>query len=164
VRGLDYYNATVFEWVTSALGSQGAVCSGGRYDGLFAQLGGRPTPGVGFGIGMERVLLLLRDTRPAVSDAPLAYVVHAGDGAAAVAMPVAERLRDAGHAVIVNAGGGSFKAQMKRADTSGARVALIIGDNEVTAGTVTVKPLRDGGEQIVVPASEIVARAGTWKQ
>jgi histidyl-tRNA synthetase len=163
VRGLDYYNATVFEWVTSALGSQGAVCSGGRYDGLFAQLGGKPTPGVGFGIGMERVLLLLREAMPAINDAPLAYVVHAGDGAAAVATPIAERLRDAGHAVIVNAGGGSFKAQMKRADASGARVALIIGDNEVAARTVTVKPLRDGGEQIIVPASEIVARAGTWK-
>jgi histidyl-tRNA synthetase len=164
VRGLDYYNATVFEWVTSALGSQGAVCSGGRYDGLFAQLGGKPTPGVGFGIGVERVLLLLREARPAIDDAPLAYVVHAGDGAAALAASLAERLRDAGHAVIVHAGGGSFKSQMKRADASGAQVALIVGDNEVAAGTVTVKPLRDGGEQIIVPAGEIVARAGTWKQ
>jgi histidyl-tRNA synthetase len=164
VRGLDYYNATVYEWVAAGLGSQGSICSGGRYDGLFEQLGGKPTPGVGFGIGINRVLLLLHEAGRAIDDAPVAYIVHAGDAATALALPLAEQLRDAGHAVVVNAGGGSFKAQMKRADASGARVALIIGDNEVTAGTVTLKPLRDGGAQLAVPLHDVAARIGALRQ
>jgi histidyl-tRNA synthetase len=157
VRGLDYYNATVFEWVTQRLGTQGAVCSGGRYDGLFEQLGGKPTPGCGFGIGTERVLLLLQDAGRTVDDAPLAYVVHAGDSAAPVARRIGETLRDHGHAVVVHAGGGSFKSQMKKADASGARYALVIGDDEVAAGTVAVKPLRAPGEQVAVPAATLAS-------
>ena len=157
VRGLDYYNATVFEWVTTRLGAQSAVCSGGRYDGLFEQLGGKPTPGCGFGIGTERVLLLLQDAGRKTDDAPLAYVVHAGAAAGPLAREVAEALRDNGHAVVVHAGGGSFKAQMKRADASGAQFALVIGDDEAAAGTVAVKPLRVQGEQVAVPVSALAA-------
>jgi len=155
VRGLDYYNATVFEWVTTRLGAQSAVCSGGRYDGLFEQLGGKPTPGCGFGIGASRVLLLLQEGGRKVDDAPLAYVVHAGAAAGPLARRVAETLRDHGHAVVVHAGGGSFKAQMKKADASGARFALVIGDDEAAAGTVAVKPLRVPGEQVAVPVATI---------
>ncbi len=155
VRGLDYYNATVFEWVTTRLGAQSAVCSGGRYDGLFEQLGGKPTPGCGFGIGAERVVLLLQDADRKVGDAPLAYVVHAGTAAAKLARRVAEMLRDDGRAIVVNASGGSFKSQMKRADGSGAAFALIIGDDEVAADAVSLKPLRDVGEQVVVPVTAL---------
>ncbi len=112
VRGLDYYNRTVFEWVTTRLGAQGTVAGGGRYDGLFEQLGGTPTPACGFAIGIERLVLLLREA-PAREAAPDAYVVHVGAGAAALALATAERLRDAGLAVVVHAGGGVFKSQMK---------------------------------------------------
>jgi histidyl-tRNA synthetase len=157
VRGLDYYNATVFEWVTTQLGAQSAVCSGGRYDGLFEQLGGKPTPGCGFGIGAERVLLLLQDAGRKIDADPLAYVVHLGDAASPLARRMAEALRGDGHAVVVHAGGGSFKSQMKKADASGARFALIIGDDEAAAGTVAVKPLRAQGEQVAVPASALAA-------
>ena len=160
VRGLDYYNRTVFEWVTDRLGAQGTVTGGGRYDGLFEQLGGRPTPACGFAIGIERMILLLQDSQRDDRGAPFAYLVHAGDAAAALASRVAETLRDAGHAVVVHAGGGSFKTQMKRADASGARFALIIGDVEAAAGTVAVKPLREPGAQIAMPASDLVARLG----
>jgi histidyl-tRNA synthetase len=155
VRGLDYYNATVFEWVTDRLGAQSAVCSGGRYDGLFEQLGGKPTPGCGFGIGAERVLLLLQDAGRRVDAAPLAYVVHAGESAGPLARKVAEALRDGGHAIVLNASGGSFKSQMKKADASGARFALVIGDDEAAAGTVAVKPLRTQGDQVAVPATAL---------
>jgi histidyl-tRNA synthetase len=157
VRGLDYYNATVFEWVTTQLGAQSAVCSGGRYDGLFEQLGGKPTPGCGFGIGAERVLLLLQDAGRKIDADPLAYVVHLGDAASPLARRMAEALRGDGHAVVVHAGGGSFKSQMKKADASGAHFALIIGDDEAAAGTVAVKPLRVTGEQIAVPAATLAA-------
>ncbi len=158
VRGLDYYNRTVFEFVTDRLGAQGTVAGGGRYDGLFEQLGGKPTPACGFGMGIERMILLLQDARRDAGPVPLAYVVHAGDAAAKLGRAAAEALRDAGHGVVVNAGGGSFKSQMKRADASGARYALIIGDNEAAAGTVAVKPLRGGDEQTEVPAGQIAAR------
>ena len=158
VRGLDYYNSTVYEWVTSRLGAQSAVCSGGRYDGLFAQLGGKPTPGCGFGIGVERVLLLLQDDGRTASDAPDAYVVHVGERATLLALEVAESLRDAGLAITVHAGGGNFGSQMKRADASGARFALIVGENEADARVVGVKPLRDAGEQIALPPGELAAR------
>ena len=157
VRGLDYYNATVFEWVTTQLGAQSAVCSGGRYDGLFEQLGGKPTPGCGFGIGAERVVLLLQDAGRKIDADPLAYVVHSGDAASPLARRVAEELRGDGHAVVVHAGGGSFKSQMKKADASGARFALIIGDDEAAAGTVAVKPLRAEGEQVAVPAAALAS-------
>ncbi|MBU6485925.1 MAG: ATP phosphoribosyltransferase regulatory subunit, partial [Betaproteobacteria bacterium] len=152
------YNRTVFEFVTDRLGAQGTVAGGGRYDGLFEQLGGKPTPACGFGMGVERMILLLQDARCGARPVPLAYVVYAGDAAAKLARAAAEALRDAGHAVVVNAGGGSFKSQMKRADASGARYALIIGDDEAAAGTVAVKPLRGGDEQTEVPAGHIAAR------
>lgn len=157
VRGLDYYNSTVFEWVTTRLGAQGAVCSGGRYDGLFEQLGGKPTPGCGFGIGAERVLLLLKDAGRNVEQLPLAYIVHAGDAASALARRVAERLRDDRLAVVLHAGGGSFKSQMKKADASGARYALVIGDDEAARDVVGVKPLRETAEQRDVTVAELAA-------
>jgi histidyl-tRNA synthetase len=160
VRGLDYYNRTVFEWITDRLGAQGTVAAGGRYDGLFEQLGGKPTPACGFAMGIERMILLLQESRHETRDAPLAYVVHAGDAAAPLARRVADTLRDAGHMAVVHAGGGGFKAQMKRADASGARYALIIGDDEAAKGTVSVKPLRESGEQFAVAASDIVSRLG----
>ncbi|HEY1327862.1 MAG TPA: histidine--tRNA ligase [Casimicrobiaceae bacterium] len=157
VRGLDYYNRTVFEWVTDALGAQGTVAGGGRYDGLFEQLGGKPTPATGFGLGIERMILLLQEQREARVAAPDAYIVHAGDAAGALARRVAETLRDAGYATVLNAGGGSFKSQMKRADASGAPYALIVGDDEAAAASVSIKPLR-GGEQFTVPAGEVAVR------
>ena len=158
VRGLDYYNRTVFEWVTDRLGAQGTVAGGGRYDGLFEQLGGKPTPACGFGMGIERMILLLQDARREVRNAPVAYVVHAGAAAEAMAQRVAETLRDGGRAVVVNAGGGSFKSQMKRADASGATFAIIIGDDEAAAGSVSLKPLRAQGEQSTFAVSELSAR------
>jgi len=157
VRGLDYYNRTVFEWITDRLGAQGTVAGGGRYDGLFEALGGKPTPACGFAIGIERLVLLMQQAGIVASGAPLAYVVHVGDAAGTLARSVAETLRDAGHAAIVHAGGGSFKAQMKKADASGARYALIVGDDEAAAGTVAVKPLRESGEQRTVSARDVVA-------
>jgi histidyl-tRNA synthetase len=161
VRGLDYYNALVYEWVTERLGAQSAICSGGRYDGLFEQLGGKHTPSCGFGIGAERVLLLLQASGQARADVPDAYVVHSGELASQLAMKVAESLRDNGLAVAMHAGGGSFKSQMKRADASGARVALVIGDDEVAAGCVAVKPLRGGGEQRAVPVAQVAAHVAS---
>ncbi|CAG1002804.1 histidyl-tRNA synthetase [Burkholderiales bacterium] len=156
VRGLDYYNRTVFEWITERLGAQGTVAGGGRYDGLFEALGGKPTPACGFAIGVERMILLLQHAGTAADGEPLAYVMHSGDAAGALALRVAESLRDAGHAAVVNAGGGSFKSQMKKADASGARYALIVGESEAAARTVAIKPLRDPGEQRAVPAQDIV--------
>ncbi len=158
VRGLDYYNRTVFEWVTERLGAQGTVGGGGRYDGLFAQLGGKPTPACGFGIGIERVILLMELAKSTAEAAPDAYVVHVGDPAARLARSVAEILRNAGLAIVVNAGGGTFKSQMKRADASGARYALIVGEDEATANRVGVKPLRAAGEQIAMAPAEVAAR------
>jgi len=158
VRGLDYYNRTVFEWVTDALGAQGTVAGGGRYDGLFEQLGGKPTPACGFAIGIERMILLLHAQGALRVIAPDGYVVHAGERAASVARKVAETLRDHGASIVLHAGGGSFKSQMKKADASGARLALIVGDDEAAAGTVAIKTLRDGGGQVFVPVDDIVAR------
>ena len=148
VRGLDYYNLTVFEWVTTQLGSQGTVCAGGRYDGLVEQLGGKPAPACGFAMGVERLLALWLDQGNVVErPAPDVYVVHQGEVAGRHAFKVAEHLRDVGFTVQLHCGGGSFKSQMKRADASGAALAAIIGDDEAQANEVTVKPLRDGGEQ-----------------
>ncbi|MEO8485565.1 MAG: histidine--tRNA ligase [Betaproteobacteria bacterium] len=157
VRGLDYYNRTVFEWITDRLGAQGTVAGGGRYDGLVEALGGKPAPACGFAIGVERMILLMQDAGQAADAAPLAYVVHVGDAAGGIARRVAETLRNAGRAAVVHAGGGSFKSQMKKADASGARYALIVGEDEAAAGTVAVKPLRDDGEQRAVAAHDIVA-------
>ncbi len=151
VRGLDYYNLTVFEWVSGALGAQSAVCSGGRYDGLFEQLGGKTTPGCGFGIGVERLLLLLEDKAASLPKLePDVWLVHQGAAADKIAPAVAEQLRDAGLHVVLHCGGGGFKAQMKKADASGARFAVIIGDDEAAAGQLTVKPLRQAQEQTTV--------------
>ncbi|RQW29409.1 histidine--tRNA ligase [Rhodobacteraceae bacterium CH30] len=151
VRGLDYYNQSVFEWVTTELGAQGTVCAGGRYDGLTEQLGGKPAPGIGFGMGMERVLLLLaaKDLLPKARAVDV-YLVQQGEGAAMYGMRVARSLRDAGYSVIQHLGDGSFKSQMKKADASGAEFALIVGENEMAAGTVAVKPLRTELAQEVV--------------
>ncbi|MBX3606334.1 MAG: histidine--tRNA ligase [Piscinibacter sp.] len=144
VRGMDYYNLTVFEWVTDQLGAQGTVCGGGRYDGLIEQLGGKPAPAVGFGLGIERLLLLLQELKvPVPSAAPHAYAVLPGAAALPRAMAVLEQLRAAGVAVQMHAGGGGMKAQFKRADASGARYALIFGDDELARGEVAVKDLRD---------------------
>ncbi|MBS4096668.1 MAG: histidine--tRNA ligase [Sulfuricella sp.] len=148
VRGLDYYNFTVFEWVTTRLGAQGTVCAGGRYDGLIEQIGGKPAPACGFAMGVERLLALLEDDGfKAPARVPDAYLLHVGEAADRMAMPVAEKLRDRGLNVILHCGGGSFKSQMKKADASGARYALIIGDDEAAAGEVTLKPLRELAEQ-----------------
>jgi histidyl-tRNA synthetase len=158
VRGLDYYNRTVFEWVSDRLGAQGTVAGGGRYDGLFAQLGGPPTPACGFALGVDRLVLLLRETGASVAAVPDAYVVHVGAAATDLALATAERLRDAGLAIVVHAGGGNFKAQLKKADASGARWALIVGDDEAAAHRVAVKPLRVPGEQIALPPEDIAAQ------
>ena len=152
VRGLDYYGRTVFEWVTDKLGAQGTVCAGGRYDGLISQFGGKPTPGVGFAMGVERLVLLLEtlDLVPdALSPAPHAYICAFGDAAELAALALAERLRDAlpGLRLLVNAGAGSFKSQFKKADKSGARFALILGEDELAGRVVGCKPLRDDSEQ-----------------
>ena len=162
VRGLDYYNRTVFEWVaTSAeLGAQGTVAGGGRYDYLFEMLGGKKNFACGFAIGIERMIVLLAAAGASAQSAPLAYVVHDGADAAALARNVAERLRDAGMNIVVNAGGGSMKSQMKRADASAARYALIIGQDEAGTDTVAVKPLREGGEQFAVPSRDLAQRLG----
>ena len=145
VRGLDYYNLTVFEWVTDRLGAQGTVCGGGRYDGLFELLGGKPSPAVGFAIGMERLLDLCSQAgqEPALPECQI-YMVHQGEQAQRKAAQLAEDLRDAGLRVIVHAGSAGFKAQFKRADASGAVAAVIIGGNELEAGAAGVKWLREG--------------------
>ena len=160
VRGLDYYNLTVFEWVSGALGAQSAVCSGGRYDGLFEQLGGKATPGCGFGIGIERLLLLLEARAATLPNlAPDVWLVHQGVAAGTFAPIAAEQLRDAGLSVVLHCGGGgssSFKAQMKRADAGGARFAVIIGDSEAAAGALTVKALRHTAEQRTVALEEAI--------
>jgi histidyl-tRNA synthetase len=148
VRGLDYYNLTVFEWITDALGAQGTVCGGGRYDGLFAQLGGKPAPGVGFAMGCERLVALMKDSgRAPAAPRPDAYLLHQGEGALERAFALADALRAAGHAVVLHAGGGSFKSQMKKADASGAWTALIVGEQELQAREVSVKNLRRNDEQ-----------------
>jgi histidyl-tRNA synthetase len=158
VRGLDYYNLTVFEWITDRLGAQGTVCGGGRYDGLFAQIGGKPATAAGFAMGIERLIALLRDeSAPAPGESPDVYLVHQGEAADRYAFTVAERLRDHGFTVTHHCGGGSFKSQMKRADGSGAPVAVIIGDDEANAREASVKPLREDRDQKRVPLDELPA-------
>ena len=168
VRGLDYYNKTVFEWVTTRLGAQGTICGGGRYDGLVKQLGGRDTPGIGFAMGMERLVLLLAEmSSMEMSSDPVAdvYVVAVGDEAFKLALSTVESLRGEMPRcrLVQHTGGGSFKSQMKKADKSGAQVALIWGEDEVSAGTVTVKPMRvekESGERLAqqsCPLSELPA-------
>ena len=165
VRGLDYYNRTVFEWVTDTLGAQGTVCGGGRYDGLVQQLGGkRPTPGAGFAMGLERLLLMMQQSGQH-EKAPLAdvYIVAVGNAAQTAAFRIAEQLRNGAGTeqlpqltVVVHSGGGSFKSQMKHADKSGAAYAVILGEDEVEKQTAGIKPLRRKNTQFSVPFNEIV--------
>ncbi|SPY08365.1 histidine--tRNA ligase [Oligella urethralis] len=162
VRGLDYYNLTVFEWVTDALGAQGTVCGGGRYDGLFELLGGKATPCVGFGLGLERLLELADEQ--GVFESPQEteiYFVHQGEKASQVAALLAEKCRDAGWKVMVHAGSSGFKSQFKRADLSGARWAVVIGEEELAQNKVALKPLRatENGtieHQFEVPQADLV--------
>lgn len=160
VRGLDYYNRTVFEWITESLGAQGTVCGGGRYDGLVEQLGGKPTPAVGFAMGLERLVLMLEtleltDVRRSVD----VYVVTAGEGTMMAGMKLAEQLREAisGVRVMNHFGGGNFKKQFKRADKVGAVVALVLGENEVADNTVVLKDLV-GGEQDTYNQAEVAEK------
>ncbi|ALZ77240.1 histidine--tRNA ligase [Rheinheimera sp. F8] len=161
VRGLDYYNKTVFEWVTTNLGSQGTVCAGGRYDGLVEQLGGKATPAVGFGLGLERLVLLLQSLPllPQVSNAADFYLMPLGDAAELAAVSVAEQLRLAlpGKRIMLHCGGGNLKKQLKRADKSGAAIGLLLGDSELAAGQVTVKWLRADQPQQTVLIADLAA-------
>ncbi|WP_312055090.1 histidine--tRNA ligase [Pantoea brenneri] len=159
VRGLDYYNRTVIEWVTDSLGSQGTVCGGGRYDGLVEQLGGRATPAVGFAMGMERLVLLVQAVNPdfePTSNVDV-YVIASGQGVQSAAMQLAEKLRDEAPELrlMTNFGGGNFKKQFARADKWGARVALVLGEDEVKAGQVVIKDLRRGEQQTLAQAEAV---------
>lgn len=161
VRGLDYYSKTVFEWVTTELGAQGTVCAGGRYDGLVEQLGGKATPAVGFAMGVERLVLMLQTLQciPAGLDKTAdVYIASAGEGASVAALQIAETLRSGLEQlrVQVDCTGGGFKGQLKRADKSGADYALLIGEEELAQGVVTVKPLRGGAEQARVEHSGLL--------
>lgn len=161
VRGLDYYSKTVFEWVTDALGAQGTICAGGRYDGLLEQLGGPATPGVGFAMGLERLVALLATADPSAAERdanPHVYLIRVGDAAQRDGLALAERLRDQlpELRLRMHCGGGGFKAQFRRADHSGAPYALILGDDEMASGRVALKPLRAAqGEQITLPREQV---------
>ena len=156
VRGLDYYNLTVFEWVTDRLGAQGTVCGGGRYDGLFEQFGAKHTPACGFAMGLERLLSLVQETRALQPAAQCeVYVLHQGSAADRMAFGVAEELRNHGLSVMRHCGGGSFKAQMKRADASGAVLAVILGEDEAAKNEVSVKHLRQAREQLRVARADL---------
>ncbi|MEQ9868480.1 histidine--tRNA ligase [Pectobacterium odoriferum] len=164
VRGLDYYNRTVFEWVTTSLGAQGTVCAGGRYDGMVEQLGGHATPAVGFAMGLERLVLLVQSVNPDFN-APSgvdAYLISSGAGTQVAAMQLAEKLRDAlpQLKLMTNYGGGNFKKQFARADKWGARVALVLGENEVAADQVVVKNLSNG-EQDTLAQADVASRLAT---
>lgn len=160
VRGLDYYNKTVFEWVTTALGAQGTVCGGGRYDGLVEQLGGHATPGVGFAMGLERLVLLVQEVNKDIvlPSAVDIYLVFAGEGTTVSAFQLAEKLRsELPHLrVMTHCSGGNFKKQFKRADKSGAKFALVIGESEVQNNQVVVKDLLGGAEQQTIAAADVV--------
>lgn len=160
VRGLDYYGKTVFEWVTDQLGAQGTVCAGGRYDGLVEQMGGKPTTGVGFAMGIERLVLLLEtlDKVPAqLSRQVDVYLAAFGPAAELAALTLSERLRDEvpGLRLVVNAGAGSFKSQLRKADKSGALFALVLGEDELAQQVAGVKPLRDDSPQLALGWSEL---------
>ncbi|MBU2979152.1 histidine--tRNA ligase [Alteromonas sp. C1M14] len=163
VRGLDYYNRTVFEWVTESLGSQGTVCAGGRYDGLIEQLGGKSAPAVGFAMGMERLVLLLTTLQSVDDDLRAADVYVTSMGTDSYAVQVSEMLRDAKPQwrVMMHCGGGNFKKQLKRADKSGALYAVLLGSDEATNTTATVKPLRGDGEQQTVALSSLADTLST---
>ncbi|MCE9732699.1 histidine--tRNA ligase [Pectobacterium sp. IFB5596] len=164
VRGLDYYNRTVFEWVTTSLGAQGTVCAGGRYDGMVEQLGGHATPAVGFAMGLERLVLLVQSVNPDFKAQPSVdvYLISSGAGTQVAAMQLAEKLRDAlpQLKLMTNYGGGNFKKQFARADKWGARVALVLGENEVAASQVVVKNLSNG-EQDTLAQADVASRLAT---
>lgn len=165
VRGLDYYSRTVFEWVTTRLGAQDAVCSGGRYDGLVAQLGGKPMPAIGFAMGVERLVALMEEEGVPVPDtAPHAYLVRVGALAERAGLQLAEQLREAlpQLRLIMDCSGGGFANQLKRADKSGARVALVLGEDEAKIRQVGFKPLRNTTEQVNVPWDTAAARLAPW--
>ena len=166
VRGLDYYSHTVFEWITDKLGAQGAVCAGGRYDSLVEIQGGKPFPGVGFAMGLERLVELLQMQSESSRLAPHVYLVMAGEGSTEHGMRLAEQLRQAvkGLRVQINLGGGSFKSQFKRADRSGAELALVLGEDEIQRGVATIKRLRDDSGQQQVPLEEIDAWFRAWME
>ena len=158
VRGIDYYNRTVFEWVTDQPGAQGTLCGGGRYDGLIEQFGGKPAPAAGFAMGIERLLALMEtDGKTLPTMVPDAYIVHVGEAAQAWAWQVAHALREEGVAATMHCGGGSFKSQMKKADASRARYALILGEDEVAAQQLTIKPLREAAEQTRIDLAQTIA-------
>ncbi|SON50458.1 histidine--tRNA ligase [Vibrio tapetis] len=160
VRGLDYYNRTVFEWITESLGAQGTVCGGGRYDGLVEQLGGKATPAVGFAMGLERLVLMLEELDLAeVRRSVDVYMVTAGEGTQIAAMKLAEQLREEvpGLRIMTHFGGGNFKKQFKRADKVGAAIALVLGENEIAESKVVVKDLT-GGEQTTVAQADVAAQ------
>ncbi len=165
VRGLDYYSRTVFEWVTTRLGAQDAVCSGGRYDGLVAQLGGKPTPAIGFAMGVERLVALMEEEGVPMPDAaPHAYLVRVGERAERAGFQLAEKLREAlpQLRLVMDCSGGSFSGQLKRADKSGARIALVLGENEAQAEQVGFKPLRNNAEQVTLPWDAVIPRLAPW--
>jgi histidyl-tRNA synthetase len=155
VRGLDYYNRTVYEWVTSRLGAQGTIAGGGRYDYLIERLGGDKTPACGFGIGIERIILLLEDMGVILQNEPNIYLVNLGDAAEKYALKLSETLRSHGLKVVLNSGGSSFKSQMKRADKSGAAFAVILGDDEMKEGVAQVKSLRVENVQSKISLDEL---------
>jgi histidyl-tRNA synthetase len=157
VRGLDYYNRTVYEWVTNRLGSQGTIAGGGRYDYLIERLGGDKTPACGFGIGVERIILLLEDLGVVIKNKPHIYLVNLGDEAQKYALKLSEKLRSQGLKVVLNSGGNSFKSQMKRADKSEATFAVILGDDEMKEGAVQVKSLRKENVQLTINFDDLVA-------
>lgn len=161
VRGLDYYSHTVFEWVTDTLGAQGTVCAGGRYDGLVEQLGGKPTPAAGFAMGVERLVAMMQDQQQVqpVTDCDV-YLLMVGEAAEQAGRALSEQMRDRlpKLRLIVHAGGGSFKSQMKKADKSGARMALILGEDEAGAGNITLKHLREDLPQQTFAQSELTER------
>ena len=165
VRGLDYYNQTVFEWTTDKLGAQATVCGGGRYDGLIEELGGKPAASIGFAMGIERLLLLVRDYGSLqVSDAPDVFVMQQGDGATLAAMKLAATLRENGFNVAQFSGSTKLKNQFKRADQSGARFGLIIAESEVAENTVTIKDLRGENGQITVPVAQMISQINEWSK
>jgi histidyl-tRNA synthetase len=159
VRGLDYYCKTVFEWVTDELGAQGTICAGGRYDGLVEQLGGKPTPAIGFALGMERILALLESQQQRPLQTVDIYMILIGAASEIKGMQISENIRDAlpGVKMITHCGGGSVKSQMKKADKSGAGIALIIAEDELENEQVTVKYLRENKEQVTVSVDELAA-------
>ncbi len=164
VRGLDYYNQTVFEWTTDKLGAQATVCGGGRYDGLIEELGGKPAASIGFAMGIERLLLLVHEYGSLQANAaPDVYAMHQGEGAALQVMQYAQALRAEGFNVLQHSGYQSLKAQMKKADGSGAHFALIVAQDELAEGKVTLKDMQGEKGQITVAAADLINTLQQWK-